>query len=81
MQVFMGESRNKKKGAKYRDDNGYPLRGYDVCGPPPRKRSFKNYMKDEKFLKSLPPPPSERERDRHTYIHIPSSSSGARINV
>ena len=54
--VFLGESRNKNNNCpKNRDEYGYPLRGYDVYGPPPRPRSFEDYMKDETFLDSLPP--------------------------
>ena len=37
-----------------RDREGYPVRGVDTVGPPPRVRRFEHYVEDETFLQSLP---------------------------
>ena len=37
-----------------RDPRGYPLRGMDEVGPPPRPKRFEDYMEDDTFLQSLP---------------------------
>ena len=52
-----------------RDTYGYPLRGMDEVGPPPRAKRFEDYMEDETFLQSLP----HVIREKLEYLYIQTS--------
>ena len=52
-----------------RDFYGYPLRGVDEVGPPPRPKRFEDYMEDDTFLQSLP----RVIRKKLEYLYIQTS--------